>query len=90
MLMENKRIIPAFIKCRNCGKVIRVKDRFHDYFCSDKCAFTYGRCITCGKFIPKSELLEDKYCSHECSVQYRLLTSPISRKGKFLSEELKD
>jgi len=64
--------IPAYIRCRTCGKYIPQSEAKPGGFCSDVCTGKFNRCITCGKYFPSNEGYRKIYCSTECAVQYRI------------------
>jgi len=64
--------IPAYLRCRTCGKYITQSEAKAGGFCSDECASIFKRCITCGKYFPSNEGFRKLYCSAECAVQYKI------------------
>jgi len=60
------KVLPSFIRCRNCGKYIQAENAVLEAYCSLKCTIRYTACINCGSYFQKTGQKSELFCSNEC------------------------
>jgi predicted nucleic acid-binding Zn ribbon protein len=63
--------IESFLRCRNCGRIVKSSEAFHSYYCSEECSFKYRRCKNCGNYFPVRENPSSEFCSLECEYSWK-------------------